>query len=147
MKPQLHSDIDIDTVAKGTDGSLTSTALKPSLTHAFWGYLFYTLHTPTAELAPYRRKRSPATRDPESHMSQSGEPCGGIHGYVRLEENCRPLAVLRVESVSGSCDRCMALGATVRFTEAQSSAIPDSITTFFQPRDLSLRARKVTSAD
>jgi hypothetical protein len=96
---------------------LTSTAtLIPDVAHALWAYLFYTFDTSTAELAPCRRKRNSATRNPESHMSRYGEPCGGIHGYVRLEENCRPLAVLRVESVSGS--------ATVRWRSGQGSRLP-----------------------
>lgn len=81
---------------------LTSTTLIAYLPCAFGGYLFYTFRAPTAELAPYWPKCKAATRNPESHMSRYGEPCGGIHGYLRLEKNCRPLVVLRSESVSGS---------------------------------------------
>jgi hypothetical protein len=133
--------VQVDTAVHKKTNVLTDAAtLIPDLAYAFWALLFYTFDTSTAELAPCRRKRNSSTRDPESHMSRYGEPCGGIHGYVRLEENCRPLAVLRVESVSGS--------ATVRWRSGQGSRLPrpgavvwfekSAWLAFCQPRDLSL---------
>ena len=56
-------------------------------------------------------------------MSRYGEPCGGIHGYVRLEENRRPLAKLRVESVSGSATVRWRTGAGRPIAEAQGSGL------------------------